>query len=116
MGDNLFDDYVYPSKPLPPSPGSTPTKASLEKRTVQRSNSGTYALAGGGTVTYNVSNRKISLQISEDQKTSRSCCVTHWKKITGAILTVAILGIAAGVAWKLGLFDKLLDFFKDSGR
>ena len=84
------------------------TQAALSKRTVQRPESGDYALAGGGRVFYDLSNRTASIERPQEQITSRGWFMRHWKMVGAAMLIIIVLGTATGVGFQLGAFDKLL--------
>ena len=80
------------------------SQAAVMKRTVQRSQDGAYELAGGGNVTYNLSQRNVSIESIVEHRTHKNCFAARQKQIGVTILIIIVIGIAMGLGIKLGVF------------
>ena len=88
----------------PPDPPSRPSQSAVMRRAVERPQDGVYELAGGGNVTYNLTQRNVSIKNNEEGNAHKNCFQAHQKKIGLTILIIIVLGISAGVGVKFGLF------------
>ena len=111
--NNELDMYVTTG---PPGPQTRPSRASVEERTVERSQDGAYELAGGGRVLYDLSQRNVRIESINEQKTEESCCVAHKKKLGVTILVIIIMGVGTGVEVKFGILETFKTTANDTGR
>ena len=111
--NTLQDIYVTSG----PTTGSVPSRASVEERTVARSQSGQYHLAGDGQIRYSnaVSGGTKKPDNVDEERETESCFKAHERKIWVTVIVIIIIGAATGVGVSFGTLQTSAKANNDTG-